>query len=129
MADAGKRPSGQGWGGPGGGGPAKRPSRPADDDDIMDVDDMLDDMDDGMQQPPEEGAEIDLGEAGRNWMRPPVKEFDPKTTSLSERRACAWGPLLCRRSRRRRGRGRACGDAGCHASAVERGVLRATCGV
>lgn len=40
----------------------------------------------GPQEPP---VEVELGEAGRNWERPPVAPFDPATTSLGERRTPA----------------------------------------
>jgi DNA polymerase delta subunit 1 len=70
-----KRSSG-GDGGP----PRKRQAQ--DDDGFMepDIDDFLEDED--FQQPPDESVEVELGEAGRNWERPPVEPFDPKTTSI-----------------------------------------------
>lgn len=36
------------------------------------------------QLPPEE-LELELGEAGRNWVRKPVEPFDPATTALGAR--------------------------------------------
>ncbi|GAX78824.1 hypothetical protein CEUSTIGMA_g6261.t1 [Chlamydomonas eustigma] len=48
------------------------------------IDDVLDDFDnDAPMHPPEEDDEVDLGEAGRNWVRPAVQPFDPKSTSIT----------------------------------------------
>lgn len=61
------------------GGPPKKPYKD-------DMDDIIDDFcDDELPQPPEEGVDVDLGEAGRNWMRPPVPEFNPAKDSIGER--------------------------------------------
>lgn len=74
-----KRPAPGGQAGP----PAKRPA--------VDDDDMIDDIDDFGEEeelammPPEEG-DVDLGEAGRNWTRPPVQPFNPETDAISTRR-------------------------------------------
>ncbi len=51
------------------------------------INDALDDFDcdpDNVMMPPDEAEEVDLGEAGRNWMRPEVAEFDPNATPLGE---------------------------------------------
>lgn len=48
-------------------------------DDPMDDLDMLEDME--QPQPPED-EDVDLGEAGRNWVRPEVPAYDPATTAL-----------------------------------------------
>lgn len=51
------------------------------------INDALDDFDcdpDNVMMPPDEAEEVDLGEAGRNWMRPEVQEFDPNATPLGE---------------------------------------------
>lgn len=79
----GKRPNG---GAPYGGPPRKR--GPGADDDIDDlIADFVDDEDVDDMQPPEEAEEVDLGEAGRNWVRPPVADFNPASTSIG-----AWEP-------------------------------------
>lgn len=49
--------------------------------------DELDDMDFIEDDPfaaPEPAEDVELGEAGRNWVRPPVEDFDPQTTPLGE---------------------------------------------
>ncbi len=49
--------------------------------------DELDDMDFIEDDPfaaPEPAEDVELGEAGRNWVRPPLEEFDPQTTPLGE---------------------------------------------
>lgn len=78
-----KRPNEGGAGGP----PRKRPAN--------DIDDMIDDFaDEDVEvalQPPDEDVEVELGEAGRNWMRPPVEPFDPATTSIRARGATVLG--------------------------------------
>lgn len=84
-----KRPATVGAGGSGGGyanvGPARKRG-PMTEEDML-IEEAMEDIDpediEGMM-PPEEGeaGEVDLGEAGRNWMRPPVPEFDPASTAL-----------------------------------------------
>eukprot|EP00955_Chlamydomonas_euryale_P045801 353241-Chlamydomonas_euryale.AAC.8 len=69
--------------GPGGGPPHKRgPGMTEEDMIIADAMDDFDPDEDAMQPPDEDAAEVDLGEAGRNWMRPAVPEFDPRQASL-----------------------------------------------
>jgi hypothetical protein len=83
-----KRPAGQQGGpsgaGPGGGPPRKRPQT---EEDYM-IDESIDDFEDGMLPPDEDAGEVDLGVAGRNWMRPPVEAFDQASTSLGAQHAC-----------------------------------------
>ena len=73
--DGNKRP-------PGGGAdtpepPAKRQA--------TEFEDFIDDEDDGWQGPPEdEVAEVELGEAGRNWMRPDPAPLNPAKDKLRE---------------------------------------------
>ena len=56
-------------------------------DDLIEDEANWDEEDAAVLQPPEEEMEVDLGEAGRNWMRPPVAPIDPKTQSVG---AWAW---------------------------------------
>jgi hypothetical protein len=82
--ERGKRPGGPP--GPGSGAPGGPPRKrgPAYDDDDA-IDDFLADQDDDqmeLMQPPDEAEDVDLGEAGRNWVRPAVADFDPATTSV-----------------------------------------------
>lgn len=62
-----------------GGPPAKRgPSNPDfEDDPIMDEDDYANMLPDDLDK-----ADAALGEAGRNWKRPQVADFDPQRDSL-----------------------------------------------
>eukprot|EP00195_Chlamydomonas_chlamydogama_P002057 CAMPEP_0202920478 /NCGR_PEP_ID=MMETSP1392-20130828/76878_1 /ASSEMBLY_ACC=CAM_ASM_000868 /TAXON_ID=225041 /ORGANISM="Chlamydomonas chlamydogama, Strain SAG 11-48b" /LENGTH=1079 /DNA_ID=CAMNT_0049613975 /DNA_START=162 /DNA_END=3401 /DNA_ORIENTATION=+ len=62
--------------------PRKRGPGAEDDDDLINsfLDD--DDVDPDLIQPPDEAMEVDLGEAGRNWTRPPVEAFNPSTTKI-----------------------------------------------
>ncbi len=73
------------------GGPARKigsaaPSKVQDDEDAMMMDEAIEDFEaeqEGVMMPPDEAEEVDLGEAGRNWMRPAVSaDFDPKTSPL-----------------------------------------------
>ena len=58
------------------------------DDQDDEIDSFLDmeEEDVAMQMPPaEDDMDVDLGEAGRNWVRPPVSEsFDAATSPLSK---------------------------------------------
>lgn len=58
----------------------------------QDIDTLLEefaqDEDEGPLQP-DEDVELETGEAGRNWTRPPVPTFDPKTTDLGASRHSA----------------------------------------
>ncbi|KAG1677462.1 hypothetical protein FOA52_001918 [Chlamydomonas sp. UWO 241] len=75
-----KRPA-SGQGGPSGG-PGGGHKRLMTEEDFA-IDELIDDFEDGMLPPEDEDAgEVDLGEAGRNWMRPPVEAFDQASTSL-----------------------------------------------
>ncbi|KAJ9506485.1 hypothetical protein QJQ45_019412 [Haematococcus lacustris] len=80
-----KRPSG---GVPSGGGPASkrsgsgRPSGPNDDEMDYIMEEQFGDEDMEGPSPCEAGWEVDLGEAGRNWVRPPVAEFNPAKSSI-----------------------------------------------
>ncbi|KAL6749067.1 DNA polymerase delta subunit one [Haematococcus lacustris] len=80
-----KRPSG---GVPSGGGPASkrsgsgRPSGPNDDEMDYIMEEQFGDEDMEGPSPCEAGGEVDLGEAGRNWVRPPVAEFNPAKSSI-----------------------------------------------
>lgn len=51
-------------------GPRKRPAEELD----RIIDDFNEDLDDYLPPPPEEDVEINLGEAGRNWVRPKVED-------------------------------------------------------
>jgi DNA polymerase delta subunit 1 len=86
MAD---RPGGQVKRPPGGQGDGPAPKRPSynangpDEDEFLDEDPIFDqDFDDCLGGPPEPSEEPELGEAGRNWERPPVEPFNPASTSL-----------------------------------------------
>lgn len=75
------------WQGTSGGGPQAKKQNvgstyndPLDDD--LDLEAGLIDEDED-QRLLEEDLEIELGEAGRNWERPPVPAFDPQNESLS----------------------------------------------
>lgn len=49
------------------------------------IDEAMDDFDvDAAMQPPDECEDAELGEAGRNWERPAVQPFDPKTTAVGK---------------------------------------------
>lgn len=98
----GKRPAQQ-QGGP----PAKRgPSNPDFDDDMYDDDLAGDDIAATLPDDLDE-ADPELGEAGRNWKRPPVAPLDPQKDSLGmPGLACCvcwhgilnntpWQPFLC----------------------------------
>jgi hypothetical protein len=74
-------------GGPPAGVPASKRSGGLDDNPDLDalIDEQFanEDVDDFDPDCIEEGPDIDLGEAGRNWMRPPVAaDFNPSTTNL-----------------------------------------------
>jgi hypothetical protein len=75
------------WQGASGDGPQAKRRNPGLDHDPLD--DELD-MEAGLmeededQRLVEDDLEIELGEAGRNWERPPVPNLDPNTDSLSE---------------------------------------------
>lgn len=47
----------------------------------MDYEDFGDELPNSMEQIDED---LELGEAGRGWVRPPVEEMDAATTSLGE---------------------------------------------
>lgn len=82
-----KRPAGDS-----GGAPGRKRGPGAEEDDM--IDDPMDDLDmlEDMEQPqPPEDEDVDLGEAGRNWVRPEVPAFDPATTALG---ACLWPKAL-----------------------------------
>ncbi|KXZ48800.1 hypothetical protein GPECTOR_25g384 [Gonium pectorale] len=68
-------PNEGGFGGP----PAKRQATAST---VMDPVDEMDFIEDDPAAPPEPLEDVELGEAGRNWERPPVPEFDPNTTDL-----------------------------------------------
>ncbi|PNW88124.1 hypothetical protein CHLRE_01g015250v5 [Chlamydomonas reinhardtii] len=58
-----------------GGPPAKRQATGPDPDD-------MDFIEDDPSGPPEPLEDVELGEAGRNWVRPPVADFDPASTAI-----------------------------------------------
>ena len=101
--DGGKRPAGSSLGGPvpkraapGGGAPPPPhapggPPPPEDDveDDVFDGGD--DEDDDGGGGGEELAIDVALGEAGRNWVRPPVPAFDPAKEAISESRGDGAG--------------------------------------
>lgn len=87
----GKRPSGPMSGGP----PRKRGSGYQEDDDIEDFGAFDDDMEMAMQ-PPEEEVEVELGEAGRNWMRPAPPQLDPAKDKIGKWKASKGERALVR---------------------------------
>ena len=79
------QPPHSGGGAYGGGSSSGAPPRkrgPATEEDDL-IDEAMDDFEiDVPMQPPEEGDEVEIGEAGRNWERPAVPDFDPNTSSI-----------------------------------------------
>ena len=63
---------------------AKKKKGPTTEEDDL-IEEAMDDFDaDAAMQPPEECEDAELGEAGRNWERPAVQPFDPKTTAIGQ---------------------------------------------
>lgn len=72
--------------------PKRGPGPPLDDFDDLIEEDFLEDDVPSLPEPHDldEGLDVDLSHAGRNWLRPPAAAINPATDPL-----CAW-PLLGR---------------------------------
>lgn len=74
------------WSGEGASGPAaKRPNGDYDRDDEEDFDREVDDETEFTAAEERVDVELDIGEAGRNWERPPPPRISPSTDSIGKR--------------------------------------------